>query len=139
MSVKKVGNFNFRIKGGREKAKRRIGILLARNTEKFFKDNFDRGGFLDRSLKRWERGRKERGKTLVDGGDLRNSIDVTKMSFTRIEIETVGIPYAYIHNYGGMTGRGRKTEMPKRQFMGHSHTLDKQNFRIIKRELKKAV
>lgn len=42
-----------------------------------------------------------------------------------IEIKT-DKPYAQIHNEGGMAGRGRKTKIPQRQFMGESEILFKQ-------------
>ena len=36
------------------------------------------------------------------------------------------VPYAAVHNDGGRAGRGHKTEIPKRTFIGPSETLNKQ-------------
>ena len=140
MGVKKVGKFNFEgVKRKLPAIKRKVATLMAVNTEKFFSDNFDRQGFLDRSLERWRPSRKDRGKTLVNTGSLRRSIAPVSVSFRQIRIETVGIPYAAVHNDGGRAGRGRKTEIPKRKFMGNSDSLHKENIKIITKEFDKIV
>lgn len=54
-------------------------------------------------------------------GFLRRSIsaDVKQVSLRKYqaEIGPKGVPYARIHELGGMTGRGHKVKMPKRPYM----------------------
>ncbi|HFC8519093.1 TPA: phage virion morphogenesis protein [Neisseria weaveri] len=55
------------------------------------------------------------GKPLVDKGDLRNSFS----AFSDNDTALVGtnMVYAAIHNFGGMAGRGRKVNIPQREFL----------------------
>lgn len=113
------------------KVKRRLPILLANNTEKFFKENFRRQGFKDRALKKWapRRPDTEPGRAiLIKTGALMRSIRRGEVSFKKIVVGTQD-PKAKWHN--------RETSRTQRQFIGNSVTLRVQNARIINRELKK--
>lgn len=115
---------------------------------RFFKRRFDEQNWVDDSTQAWKprkqerqrKGRKLRGsgKTLIQTGTLRRSIRVVSKSDTRIIIGT-DVPYARIHNEGGMAGRGLKTRIPKRQFMGKSAYLERQIARIMHAEIRNAI
>ncbi len=100
---------------------------------KFFQDNFRREGFLDNSLTRWQRRKREtrrsRGKKILQNtGRLRRSIKRLSTTFGRIAIGTRGVPYAEVHNEGlGV--------MPKREFVGDSATLEKLLQQRISKEI----
>jgi phage virion morphogenesis protein len=114
------------------------------------KTNFKRQGFMDRSVKRWKpRKRKDKnpkirailvGPADEGGGRLRRSIRRISVSNKRVTIGSKGdaAEYALVHNYGLKSGR--KTApfiMPKRQFLGPSHTTDKRIVNLIKKKIKK--
>ncbi len=100
---------------------------------KFFQDNFRREGFLDNSLTRWQRRKREtrrsRGKKILQNtGRLRRSIKRLSTTFGRIAIGTRGVPYAEVHNEGlGV--------MPKREFVGDSAKLEKLLQQRISKEI----
>ena len=108
------------------------------------KTNFRRQGFMDRSVKRWD-GRKRKDKNpkiraiLVKSGALRRSIRRISVSNKRVTIGSKGKPavYAGVHNHGLKAGRGKGFTMPKRQFLGPSHTTDKRIVNLIKKKIKK--
>lgn len=92
-----------------------IGDALVSGTIKRFADGEDPEG------NPWEaswRAQNEGGKTLVDTGRLRNSIDYV----TSPDSVTVGsnVEYARIHQMGGKAGRGRKVTIPARPYLGVS-------------------
>ena len=93
------------------------------------KTNFKRQGFMDRSVKRWKpRKKKDEGRAiLVKSGALRRSIRRISVSNKRVTIGSKGkaAVYAGVHNYGLKAGRGKGFTMPKRQFLGPSHTTNK--------------
>jgi len=70
-----------------------------------------------------------------DTGNLRRSIRY-KVTDNKLIIYS-DVVYAKIHNEGGMAGRGLKTKIPKRQFIGPHPQLDKKIKSIIENELKK--
>lgn len=80
--------------------------VLGNSAVKFFRSNFDREGFLDRTTTKWKpRTYTARGgpkKTLQVTGALKRSIRVKSAVFGRIIIGTYGVPYAEIHNTGGV-------------------------------------
>ena len=100
---------------------------------KFFQDNFRREGFIDNSLTRWQRRKREtrrsRGKKILQNtGRLRRSIKRLTTTFGRIVIGTRGVPYAEVHNEGlGV--------MPKREFVGDSAKLEKLLQKRISKEI----
>ncbi|HFC8542647.1 phage virion morphogenesis protein [Neisseria weaveri] len=55
------------------------------------------------------------GKPLVDSGRLRDSV----VAYSDNDTALVGtnMVYAAIHNFGGMAGRGRKVNIPQREFL----------------------
>ena len=105
------------------------------------KENFRRQGFMDRSLKRWKpRKKRDEGRAiLVKSGALRRSIRRISVSNKRVTIGSKGKPavYAGVHNYGLKAGRGKGFTMPKRQFLGPSHTTNKRIVNLIKKKIKK--
>jgi phage virion morphogenesis protein len=80
---------------------------------------FERG--VDSDGKPWipsKRSKKDRGKTLVDKGILRQSITY-KASDDSVEIGVGKFPpYARIHQMGGRTGRGHRVNLPARPYLG---------------------
>ena len=54
---------------------------------------------------------------MLDTGALRSSIQVTSVTPRSVTVGT-NLPYAAIHQFGGMAGRGRKVRIPARPFMG---------------------
>ena len=133
--IRKIGKFGF------EDYKRlspAVKISIAKKStakaEQFFKDSFDKQGFEDRNLQRWERSERSTrggGKTLVDTGSLRKSIRTTRISFRSSKVESLGLAYNVIHNRGGRAGRNLAVTLPKRQFMGNSHKLEKKIKKIF--------
>lgn len=100
---------------------------------KFFQDNFRSEGFLDNSLTRWQRRKREtrrsRGKKILQNtGRLRRSIKRLSTTFGRIAIGTRGVPYAEVHNEG-------LGSMPKREFVGDSAKLEKLLQQRISKEI----
>ncbi len=114
------------------------------------KTNFKRQGFMDRSVKRWKpRKRKDKnpkirailvGPADKGGGKLRRSLRRLNVSNKRVTIGSKGgaAEYALVHNYGLKSGRkSAPFIMPKRQFLGPSHTTDKRIVNLIKKKIKK--
>lgn len=105
------------------------------------KTNFKRQGFMDRSLKRWKpRKKPDPGRAiLVKTGRLRRSISRLSTTNKRVTIGSKGkaAVYAGVHNYGLKAGQGKGFKMPKRQFLGQSHTTDKRIVNLIKKKIKK--
>ena len=100
---------------------------------KFFQDNFRSEGFVDNSLTRWQRRKREtrrsRGKKILQNtGRLRRSIKRLTTTFGRIVIGTRGVPYAEVHNEG-------LGNMPKREFVGDSAKLEKLLQQRISKEI----
>ncbi len=58
----------------------------------------------------------EGGKTLIDKAILRNSITY-QLDQEGIHLGPGPLPYAAIHQFGGMAGRGRKVKIPRRQYI----------------------
>tara|TARA_R110002126_G_scaffold89252_2_gene213390 strand:- start:2388 stop:2828 length:441 start_codon:yes stop_codon:yes gene_type:complete len=135
------------IKAQREALKKEIKKTLRVATEvaiNFFKDSFKQQGFLDRRVKKWKP-RKQKSTTnraiLVKSGKLRRSIATKKINASRGRA-VIGIlgkagVYAGVHNFGLKAGRGKGFTMPKRQFMGDSHKLNKKIKRLIRKRLNK--
>jgi phage gpG-like protein len=133
-------------------------VILAQASNEavnFFKANFKRQGFLDRSLHKWKPRKKvkKKGKFVANdpgrgiligkgSGKLKRSIARTALSTKRAIIGVRGKTtpkYASVHNFGLRSGRpkGGSFDMPKRQFMGESHDLSKKISRLIEKRVKK--
>ena len=75
----------------------------------FFRANFAREGFLDRTVSKWKKRkfpelvRGGQKKILKISGALLRSIKVISKNVRAIKIGTVGVAYAEIHNTGGTT------------------------------------
>jgi phage gpG-like protein len=106
-------------------AMREMTIKVARNSERFFGDNFRRQGFLDATLEKWrQRKREDAGRAiLVKSGALRRSIFIEVASRGLIRLAS-NLPYSSVHNEG-------TAKMPQRKFMGQSKALDQENIKII--------
>ena len=111
------------------------------------KTNFKRQGFMDRSVKPWKpRKKKDEGRAILvgpadeGGGRLRRSIRRISVSNKKVTIGSKGkaAVYAGVHNYGLKSGRkSAPFIMPKRQFLGPSHTTNKRIVNLIKKKIKK--
>jgi len=104
-----------------------------------FKESFDNEGFKDKAVSKWKSVKRKDGKKiLTQSGDLRNSIKVTPQG--NVLNVTSDLPYAKIHNEGGTAGRGGRTTIDKRQFIGESDSLndtfDKEASKILNAHLK---
>ena len=122
-----LSNFN--------KLKTTLPVVIANDAQNHFAKSFQQGGFTDKNFSPWKPRAKETPKTagkgiLIKTGKLRravqNSIREKSFSKIRLVIDGATIPYASVHNTGGHAGRGVGFEMPKRQFMGDSAELRKQ-------------
>jgi len=126
-------DFNFILnKGQLPKIQRNIAVRLSEMANKHFNRSFDRGGFTDQTLIKWQPSKRERdgrGKTLIDRGDLRRSIRPVQQNYRQSRIIS-DRPYSARHN-DGLAG------MPQRQFMGTSAVLNKVSCKIIIEELNK--
>lgn len=68
----------------------------------FYKESWDRKGFLDARLQKWakRKGKPDGRAILVKSGLLRRSIRLLKVSGSQVVIGTAGVVYASIHNEG---------------------------------------
>ena len=115
---------------------RKAGVMAVN----LFNENFRKGGFLNKVRVAWRRTKRQNnprmtkaGKTTAASsyGPLLSSRRHLSRSNEKIvsngQVTIVNkVPYAAVHNEGGRAGRGHKTEIPKRTFIGPSETLDKQ-------------
>ena len=124
-----------------------IGLMA----KKHFEGNFTRQGFDDNKWKEVDRriqGTKtykyatpsQRTKAILSGnsGRLKKSIHVDKATWQKVVIATDRLKYAQIQNEGGRAGRGRKTVIPKREFMGDSPILRARINKLITNTVSKA-
>ncbi len=121
---------------------RRIPLKVGNAGKSHFKENFRRGGFVDKNLTKWKpakrigiaKGAKSQYGTLLSARNyLYNSINYRVLPYQVIIFTRV--PYAIVHNEGLRAGRGKGFKMPKRQFIGDSAVLNKQISEIIDKEL----
>jgi phage gpG-like protein len=80
-----------------------LPIVVSETAVNFFKDSFNRQGFIDKAYERWTpRKDKLAHKILMKSLYLQNSIRVIEANYDRIEVGVSGnIEYAQIHNEGG--------------------------------------
>ena len=94
-----------------------------------FQGNFTRQGFDDqkwKDVKRRTTGKgRDKTRAILSGrtGRLKKSIHVEKATWSKVVIATDRLPYAQIHNEGGRAGRGLKSVIPQRKYMGDSPIL----------------
>lgn len=122
--------------------------IIGKTGEDFFKETFHKEGFTDKVFVHWEevqRRKQEHQKLVLKRGKTRRSQKYSKSDRTRkiltgpsanlgesirwesdynsVTFET-DVEYAQAHNEGtNNAGRGHKTKIPKRQFMGPSQVL----------------
>jgi phage gpG-like protein len=123
---------------------RQILILAGNLAVTHFEDNFQKQGFVDKSVDPWKPRKvvdSGRGILIGKGGGekLSNSIARTLLGRTSITIGIKGNPnkYASVHNFGLRAGRGSGFIMPQRKFMGESEVLNKKIIRLINKRIKK--
>ena len=129
-----------------EAVNRTIPVKVGVAAEKFVKNNFRQGGFVNNGLQPWTpakrigkiKGARSQYKTLMSG---RNHL--FNSTGHRVEPATAIVyndcEYADVHNSGLKAGRGAGFSMPKRQFIGESAELDKQVEQIIDTEISKII
>lgn len=150
MTVKKIGSFRFKLsKRLFAIQKKTLPIVLGNLAKNFFLEAFRKGGFTDVGFKRWKQRRKRigRGRTsptlkeaanLTLTGKLKRSIKVRPATFKLTRIFT-NVVYAGIHNFGlqGLAFGKTEFQMPEREFIGNSKTLERKLERRIIREIDK--
>lgn len=134
--------------------KMQLMIDLEAVSTKFFLDSFRKQGWDDGALHRWQEVKRRIPGTrafksarpssrtrsiLVQSGRLRRGFytRIRRMDIVQIANST---PYAQPHNEGTRNaGRGRRTVIPQRQFMGHSQSLQKKQINVIKHWVNKVL
>lgn len=121
----------------------------------FFKDSFIKEGWHNITFEPWKKVRDKEGKILINRGNLRRSIRISSIDNKKVEI-IADEKYAKIHNEGGTIKvndnmrklfwhKYKKTNnekwkalaltdtinIPQRQFMGESETLNDEIEKII--------
>ncbi len=137
--------------------------IVAREGQNHFEESWDKQGFTDSSLKKWDTRKepkkkfrkdgkklksykkwqaKNKGRAILvshrsdtKGGHLKDSI-YSLIKGTKIIFKS-DKPYAAVHNYGGKAGRGSGFDMPQRQFIGESKKLNKNILDKITRTIEK--
>lgn len=129
-----------------EAANLTIPVKVGVAAEKFVKNNFRQGGFVNNGLQPWSpskrigkvKGARGQYKTLMSG---RNHL--YSSTGHRIEPATAIVyndcEYADVHNSGLKAGRGAGFTMPKRQFIGESAELNQIAEQIIDTEIFKII
>ena len=113
-----------------------------------FKENFQKGGFVDGGLKKWKPSKRlssgsksaaANRPTLMSGRDmLYNDIKKeTRDGEVLIHTTNQTEDYAAVHNEGLRAGRGKGFQMPKRQFIGDSKELNEKVKTLIESEVAK--
>lgn len=116
---KVIGKAGQRLKSHRAAMLHDVGETLVANTKLRFMDGLDpEGKKWEPSARAWLDGVDDGrfGKTLVDSGELKKSID----HMTTDDGVLIGSnkKYARIHQLGGKAGRGRKVTIPARPYLG---------------------
>ena len=119
-----------------DKWPRKAGVMAVN----LFNENFRKGGFLNKVRVAWRRTKRQNNPRMTKAGKTTAASSYgpllsARRHLSRSNEKIVGngqvtivnkVPYAAVHNEGGRAGRGHKTEIPKRTFIGPSETLDKQ-------------
>ena len=123
---------------------RELPVKAGATARAHFRQNFQKGGFVDDTLQPWKpagrigtaKGAAGRYKTLLSSRNhLYDSISYKAAPY-RATVYT-NVHYADVHNEGLRAGRGRGFLMPKRTFIGPSKALDRKIFALIEKELQK--
>jgi len=126
---------------------RKAGVMAIN----LFNENFRKGGFMGKTRKPWKRTQRQNNPRKTKSGKITAASSYgpllsSRRHLSRSNEKIVGngqvtivnkVPYAAVHNDGGRAGRGHKTEIPKRTFIGPSETLNKQIKDMIVEDLDK--
>jgi phage gpG-like protein len=134
-----------------EQVKRQLPDEMANLSLRFFQNSFRISGWNDGGISPWRQRKRpdpKGRKLLVVRGNLKRSVQIKSKSFERIVIGSY-LKYSEVHNEGfsgvqnvplyikkngaEVKAHSRRMTIPKRQFMGESRTLKKQQIdRILK-------
>lgn len=122
---------------------RTLPVKVGAAAEAFARNNFLRQGFLDSSLQRWTPAKRRSDPKNPDrayGTLLSRRRALYKSVKHRVQpgvaIVYSNASYAAAHNEGtSNAGRGHRTRLPKRQFLGASKTFAAQAMQIIDKEI----
>ena len=134
------GNLEFKVRRMKADLPDAIGLMAKQH----FQGNFTRQGFDDtkwvESKRRTSGKGRDKTRATLSGktGMLKKSIHVDKATWNKIVIATDRLAYAKIHNEGGRAGRGLKSVIPKRQYMGDSPVLMARINKLITNTIDKA-
>ncbi len=123
-----------KLKAAQDYLKKDVKKVIGVEAVNFYKKSFRDEGFTDKNLTKWkEVKRRENPKTkgaaktrkILTGDSklLSDSLDY-EISSNGVNISS-DMVYAEIYNEGGKAGRNKSAEIPKRQFVGKSDTLNK--------------
>lgn len=123
-----------KLKAAQDYLRKDVKKVIGVEAVNFYKKSFRNEGFTDRSLTKWkEVKRRENPKTKgaaktrkILTGDTKQLSDGLeyRVSSGGVSISS-DVVYAAVHNRGGKAGRNKAAEIPKRQFVGQSDTLNK--------------
>lgn len=104
--------------------------VVAVEAQKFHAQNFRKGGFTDRSFKKWKARKKSDKKgnkraLLVDSGAMKRAATKGKINGSKVDFR-FSLAYMKVHNEGLRAGRGSGFKMTKRKYIGKSHYLNNQ-------------
>ena len=121
-----------------------LPIKVGAIAKKHFRENFEKGGFVDNGLHEWKPAKRlsskygdKKNKTLMSSRKhlYSNTLDIPQRGSVKIENRT---PYAAAHNEGTTTaGKNRNVTIPRRQFIGDSAELTEKIKEAIKKEMDK--
>nr|DAQ43559.1 MAG TPA: tail morphogenesis protein [Caudoviricetes sp.] len=121
-----------------------LPIKVGAIAKKHFRENFEKGGFVDNGLHEWKPAKRlsskygdKKNKTLMSSRKhlYSNTLDIPRRGGVKIENRT---PYAAAHNEGTTTaGKNRNVTIPRRQFIGDSAELTEKIKKAIKKEMDK--
>ena len=121
-----------------------LPIKVGAIAKKHFRENFEKGGFVDNGLHEWKPAKRlsskygdKKNKTLMSSRKhlYSNTLDIPRRGGVKIENRT---PYAAAHNEGTTTaGKNRNVTIPRRQFIGDSAELTEKIKEAIKKEMDK--
>ncbi|MDO4725914.1 MAG: phage virion morphogenesis protein [Porphyromonadaceae bacterium] len=125
---------------------RTLPIKAGAIAKKHFRENFEKGGFVDDGLHEWKPAKRlsskygdKKNKTLMSSRKhlYSNTLDIPHRGGVKIENRT---PYAAAHNEGTTTaGKNRNVTIQRRQFIGDSAELTEKIKEVIQKEIDKIV
>lgn len=125
---------------------RTLPIKAGAIAKKHFRENFEKGGFVDDGLHEWKPAKRlsskygdKKNKTLMSSRKhlYSNTLDIPQRGSVKIENRT---PYAAAHNEGTTTaGKNRNVTIQRRQFIGDSAELTEKIKEVIQKEIDKIV